>query len=373
MKIVGCDLHTRYQQIAMLDQETGEVMERRLEHESGEARAFYASLAGPVRVGIEATGHTRWLERMLAELGHELWIGDAAQIRASMVRKQKTDARDAAHLLALLLSGRFPRLWRPTMAERDLRQLVWHRQKLVWMRNAIGNQLHALAMGEGVCRKKKLFTKKGRAELESLPLDPWASRRRQELLRLLDELDSSLEEFDQAVAKQAEQSPAAVLLMTHPGVGPVTSLALVLTLGPVERFARSKQVVSYLGLNPREHSSGGTTTARLDFQARQSDDAFAVSGSRPHRGAVRSRVTAGLSTTEAAPRRRRGQGCDRQKVGGTHVLDAAQPDQLRAAGSHARQPEGHPGGPVKHRWPDWAPCLLERSGSLNNESWSEVT
>jgi transposase len=257
MKIVGCDLHTRYQQIAMLDEETGELIERRLEHESGEARAFYASLEGPVRVGIEATGHTRWFERMLAELGQELWIGDAAQIRAAMVRKQKTDARDAAHLLELLLSGRFPRLWRPTMAERDLRQLVWHRQKLVWMRNAIGNQLHALAMGEGVCRKKKLFTQKGRAELEGLPLDRWASRRRQELLRLLDQLDGSLEEFDQAVAEQAEQSPAAVLLMTHPGVGPVTSLAFVLTLGPVERFTRSKQVVSYLGLNPREHSSGG--------------------------------------------------------------------------------------------------------------------
>ena len=101
MKIVGCDLHTRYQQIAMLDQETGEFIERRLEHESGEARAFYAELSGPVRVGIEATGHTRWFERMLAELGHELWIGDAAQIRASVVRKQKTDARDAAHLLEL--------------------------------------------------------------------------------------------------------------------------------------------------------------------------------------------------------------------------------------------------------------------------------
>jgi transposase len=69
----------------------------------------------------------------------------------------------------LLLSGRFPRLWRPTMAERDLRQLVWHRQKLVWMRNAIGNQLHALAMGEGVCWKKRLFTKQGWAELERVP------------------------------------------------------------------------------------------------------------------------------------------------------------------------------------------------------------
>ncbi len=251
MKIVGCDLHTRYQQVAMLDAETGELVERRLEHESGEARAFYAGLAGPVRVGIEATGHTRWFERMLGELGQELWIGDVAQIRASVVRKQKTDARDAAHLLDLLLSDRFPRIWRPSLEERDLRQLVWHRQKLVWMRNAVGNQLHALAMGEGVCRKKKLFTKKGRVELEGLKLGPWASHRRQELLTMLDQLEASMKELDQAVAEQAEQNPSAMLLMTHPGVGPVTSLAFVLTLGPVERFERSKQVVSYLGLNPR--------------------------------------------------------------------------------------------------------------------------
>ena len=257
MKIVGCDLHTRYQQIALLDEETGELVERRLGHSSGEARTFYARLEGKVRVGIEATGHTRWFERMLAELGHELWIGDAAQIRASVVRQQKTDERDAAHLLDLLLSRRFPRIWRPSLEERDLRQLVWHRQKLVWMRTAVANQLHALAMGEGVCRKKKLFTQKGRGELERLQLGPWASRRRQELLGMLDHLQQSLKQLDGAVAEQAERIPAAVQLMTHPGVGPVTSLAFVLTLGPVERFARSKQVVSYLGLNPREYSSGG--------------------------------------------------------------------------------------------------------------------
>ena len=257
MKIVGCDLHTRYQQIAMLDEETGELMERRLEHATGEAKEFYTNLIGAVRVGIEATGHTRWFERMLAELGHELWIGDAARIRAAEVRKQKTDARDAALLLGLLLSGRFPRLWRPTMEQRDLRHLLWHRQKLVWMRNAVGNQLHALAMGEGLCRKKQLFTKKGRCELERLNLDVWASQRRQELLRMLDQLDASLGEFDQAVKEQAAGSAEAVRLMTHPGVGPVTSLAFVLMVGPVFRFQRSKQLVSYLGLNPCEHSSGG--------------------------------------------------------------------------------------------------------------------
>ncbi len=257
MKIVGCDLHTRYQQIAMLDEETGELIERRLEHASGEAKEFYTKLAGPVRVGIEATGHTRWFERLLADLGHELWVGDAARIRASAVRKQKTDARDAAQLLDLLLSGRFPRVWRPRGAERDLRQLLWHRQKLVWMRNAVGNQLHALAMGEGVCRKKQLFTQKGRRQLEALNLDPWASRRRQELLRMLDQLDASLKQFDQAVSEQAGQRAEAALLMTHPGVGPVTSLCFALIVGPVTRFQCSKQLVSYLGLNPQEHSSGG--------------------------------------------------------------------------------------------------------------------
>ena len=83
------------------------------------------------------------------------------------------------------------RRWR----ERDLRQLVWHRQKLVWMRSAVGNQMHALAMGEGVCRKKKLFTTKGRKELEGLGLGAWASYRRQELLTMLDRFDGSLESW----------------------------------------------------------------------------------------------------------------------------------------------------------------------------------
>jgi transposase len=159
--------------------------------------------------------------------------------------------------LELLLSGRFPRLWRPSPQERDLRQLLWYRQKLVWMRNPVGNQLHALAMGEGLCKKKQLFTKKGRCQLQALKLDPWESCRREELLRMLDQIDASLAQFDQTVNEQAAASPEAVRLMTHPGVGPVTSLGFVLIVGPVTRFQRSKQVVSYPGLNPCEHSSGG--------------------------------------------------------------------------------------------------------------------
>ncbi len=229
-----------------------------MEHENGEARAFYASRgrAGTV-VGIEATFPALWFERLLAECGHELWVGDAARIRASEVRQQKTDTRDAEHLLDLLQAGRFPRIWVPSAAERDLRQLLVHRMKLVRTRTAVKNQLHALAISQGVCRKRKLWSARGRAELESLALLPWASRRRQALLELLDQLEGPVAELDRAVAEEAQQREAAVRLMTHPGVGPVVGLAFVLTLGPVERFANSRKLVSYLGLNPREHSSGG--------------------------------------------------------------------------------------------------------------------
>src|SRR5215475_11271135 len=257
MLIIGCDFHSRFQQIAMVDTETGELIERRLDHNNGEAKKFYAELKKPVRVGMEATGYAQWFERMLATLGYELGIGDAAEIRAAMVRKQKTDSRDALHILDLLLANRFPRIWIPSPGERDLRQRLRHRHKMVCLRTSVRNQLQALAMGQGVYRKRKLWTAGGRAELEALGLDPWASRRRQELLQILDRLDPCLTELDRAVAKEAEQRPAARCLMEQPGVGPVTALMFVLTIGPVERFRRSKQIVSYLGLNPRESSSGG--------------------------------------------------------------------------------------------------------------------
>jgi transposase len=100
-------------------------------------------------------------------------------------------------------------------------------------------------------------TSQGLEEFKRVALDPWADRRRQELLQLLDGLDPSLAELDRAVAKEAQKNPAARCLMEQPGVGPVTALMFVLTIGPVERFRKSKQVVSYLGLNPRESSSGG--------------------------------------------------------------------------------------------------------------------
>lgn len=255
MLVIGSDYHPGFQMIAMLDQETGELTMGRLEHENGEAQRFYSGLPKGTLVGIEATGSTQWFERLVAECGHELWVGDPAEIRARRVRKQKTDARDAEHLLELLVTNRFPRVWVPSVADRDARQLLQHRHKLVQMRTAVKNQLHGLAMGQGLCRKQKLWSQRGRQQLEGLELGPWASRRRQELLGLLDALDPRIAELDEAVEAEAARRPEVQELMKQKGVGAVVGLAFVLTIGRASRFLRSRQVVSYLGLNPQENSS----------------------------------------------------------------------------------------------------------------------
>ena len=259
MWIIGVDYHPSVQQIAWLDTETGETEERRLKHSGGEAERFYRELKEKgfsVRVGMETTGHSRWFERLLGELGFELWVGDAARIRAKQVKKQKNDRQDAQHLLQLLLKDDFPRIWVPTPENRDRRQLLLHRHRLVQMRTRVMNQLQAVAMNEGIRRKRGLWTKQGRAELESLSLPTWTRRRRQELLELVDQFDPSIDQLSQAIEQEGEQQPEVQRLMTHPGVGPITALAFVLVLGTPQRFSCGKQVASYLGLVPSEDSSG---------------------------------------------------------------------------------------------------------------------
>jgi transposase len=258
MIIIGCDYHPCFQQIAFVDSETGEVNERRLEHPE-EAEKFYRDLrarARSVRVGMEASGHARWFERLLGELQFELWIGDAAEIRTKRVRKQKTDRQDAQLLLRLLLEDRFPRIWVPSWENRDLRQLLWHRHRLVQMRTRIMNQLHVVALNEGVRRKKALWRPAGRAELESLVLAPWSSRRRQDLLELLDQVTPKIQELTRALEQEVEKRPVTRQLMTHPGVGPLTALAFELVIGTPQRFHCGKQIASYVGLVPSEESSG---------------------------------------------------------------------------------------------------------------------
>jgi transposase len=199
MKIVGCDFHPSFQQVAILDVSTGEVRELKLLHGTGEAERFYRELDPPVLIGMESTGNSLWFEQLMEQLGHELWIGDTAQIRAGYVRRQKTDRRDAGQILTLLLEKRFPRIWVPSNAERDQRQLLLHRHRLVQMRARVNTELQHLAMNQGMQRKSHLWSVRGRADLEKFPLEGWTARRRSELLKVLAMLEGQLIDLDEAV------------------------------------------------------------------------------------------------------------------------------------------------------------------------------
>jgi len=256
MIIIVCDFHTRTQVIAMLDTETGVVVEKRLEHAGGEAKAFYEGLKEPALVGIETTGYTRWFAEMLQELGHELVVGDAAKIRAKETRKQKHDRRDAEHILNLLVRGDFPKIWLPPAKERDVRVLIEHRHQLVELRTRARNGLQAIALSYGLRRRGRLWSQAGQGELQKLPLREGMGRRREDLLRLVRQLSTWIEELDQRIDEEVTRREDAQRLMTHPGVGPQTALATVLVLGPPERFPDRQHVTSYLGLIPQEESSG---------------------------------------------------------------------------------------------------------------------
>lgn len=255
MTFVGCDLHTRTQQVAVLNTGTGEVSERPLGHDGKTVEEFYAGLPRPVTVGIESTGYAVWFHTLMQRLGHTLLVGDAAKIRAMVVRKTKTDRRDARHLLDLLSHDRLPTIWVPDPATRDLRGLLTHRMRLVRIRTMVKNGLHAIALNYRLVHGSKLLRRAGLAELQALALPPHTAQRRDQSVALLTGLNAQIRELDDAITTAALAHPDAPRLITHPGVGPLTALATIVVLGPVARFQDSKHVVSYIGLAPALNAS----------------------------------------------------------------------------------------------------------------------
>ena len=256
MRIIGVDLHTRQQTIAMLDDQTGELVEKELSHEGDRVRNFYAGLPRPVLVGIEATGSMQWFLRLLEELGIEFRVGHPAKIRAAEPRKQKNDRRDARLLLTLLAENRFPAIWMPSGEERDLQILLRHRDQLVRIRTRVQLRLQAVALSHGLRRGHALWSSTGQHTLRALPLAAHAGEQRDTLLELCTQLQGPLDDLDRQVERAAQQRSQARRLMTHPGVGPVTALATEVFLGDPRRFADQKAVASYVGMIPSERSSG---------------------------------------------------------------------------------------------------------------------
>lgn len=252
----GVDFHARQQTICCLKTETGELTNHELKHDPKEAvRQFYAQLGGPVIVGLEASGYTPWFEQLLEALGHQVWLGDATEIRRRARRRQKNDRRDAELILELMVHNEFPRIHRPLPQSREILRMLRYRHKLVKLRTIVKNSLQALSMQAGLSLQARLFTRQGTQQLEALTLSPVMGQQRQQWLELLQELNQRITETERWLKQQALADRRISLLRTHPGLGLLSALGIVHTLIPVSRFSTTRKVAAYGGFDPMERSS----------------------------------------------------------------------------------------------------------------------
>jgi len=252
----GVDFHARQQTICYCDTADGVLYRRELDHQKDDVRSFYSKLTGEVIVGLEASGYSTWFIELLEGLGHQVLIGDAVEIRRVARRRQKNDRRDAGLILDLLLKGEFPQVHRPSLESREMLRHLRYRHKLVQMRTRAKNCLQALAFSAGSAGRSKLLSKKGREQFLQLPMSEAMARQREEWLSLVEEFNQRIKSLDAWFEQQAGADERVLRLRTHPGIGLLTSLALVHSLEPVTRFEGSRKVAAYAGLEPMEYSSG---------------------------------------------------------------------------------------------------------------------
>ena len=252
----GVDFHARQQTICSLKTEDGVLSTHELKHQNkAEVKAFYAQFSGPVLIGLEASGYSPWFEHLLEELGHEVWLGDATEIRRRARRRQKNDRRDAELILDLLVHDEFPQIHRPTAKSREVLRMLRYRQKLVQMRTRIKNSVQALALQSGLSLRAKLFTRSGIEQLRNAMMSPVMQYQRDQWLQALEPLQGRIDEASNWLEQQAAGDERIARLRTHPGFGPLTSLALVHTLEPIARFGNQRKVAAYVGFDPKERSS----------------------------------------------------------------------------------------------------------------------
>jgi transposase len=253
---IGVDFHPYEQTVAYAEERDGEVRYRQFLHSDKQSlKAFYGKFGEEVVIGVEATGCTWWFEKLLFENGIKLWVGDPRLIRRAALSRHKNDFRDAETILDLLVNGQFPAITPRSEQRREMLSLLNHRHFLVKKRTSIANTLQAFARSKGL-DKFRLQTLKRQKELVdsvSTDMELFIVRSR---LSLYNELSREIELFDVKLEEEAEKDVRTKLLMTHPGVGVITALALTHTLGDVRRFRRKEEVVAFVGLDPLEKSSG---------------------------------------------------------------------------------------------------------------------
>jgi len=252
---IGVDFHPHQQTVSYCQSDEGEVHQASLFHNPKLVRRFYEQFPKAV-VGIEASCTAAWFEQLMQELGHQLLVGNPTAIRARARSRHKSDRRDASLLLDLLLKDEFPALWRRSMQGQSVLEQLRFRHALVKHRTQVCNRLQALAHAAGLPRRG-IQTKRARLALMKANFTATQSFERNQLFEMLDDLTARIKVVEELLEKSAAGDRRVELLLTHKGIGLLSALVVVHTLGDISRFPSSKEAVAYTGLDPLERSSAG--------------------------------------------------------------------------------------------------------------------
>ena len=253
---IGVDYHPYRQTVARCDSENGEIEYREFLHSDKQSlKAYYAKAGSGAVIGVEATGSLQWFERMLFDKGIELQIGDPRLIRRSALSRHKNDFRDAETILDLLMSGRFPRIEPRSSESRSVLQMLGFRQTLVGQRTSIANQMQAFARSKGL-KKFATRAKNAKETLIGAAEDEVEMLLTKSRFSVYEDLTLKIKVVEEQLEKEAAKHERVKLLQTHSGVGRLTALAVVHTLGDVRRFSTRDKVAAFVGLDPLDHSSG---------------------------------------------------------------------------------------------------------------------
>ncbi|MDA2925007.1 IS110 family transposase [Acidobacteria bacterium AH-259-L09] len=255
-QLIAVDFHCKYQKGEWVDRATGEISEADLRHDDlKEVRRLYQRFDAGSTVGMEVSGYSYWFEQIVHELGLELKVIPGGEVARRRRRRQKNDRRDVEHLLEMLVAGNVPTVFRPLPQAREGRILIRHLMRLTRERTRWINVVRALVYNYNLRVRAGGLSRAKREQIGQLEMSGRLNGLRDDVLERIEQLDRDIQHQRGQVRELAEANEAAWRLMTVLSIGPMTALYLVLTLGPVERFANARRLVGYVGLDSLEHSS----------------------------------------------------------------------------------------------------------------------
>jgi transposase len=257
MRSIALDVHRDFCEVAI--REGGELRSAgRIKTSVEQLGLFAQSLAKDDRVALEATGPANAIARILEPHVERVVVANTRRVRAIAEAKVKTDKVDAATLCELLDAGFLPAVWSPDEQTRALRGLLGRRERLVRSRTRAKNAVHAALQRElkGRPPMSDVFGRAGRAWLGRLELPAHERQIVESCLREVDFLSHEVAALESELARLALSSEQVKRLMSVPGVSVVSAATFVAVVGEISRFETPKQLVGYIGLDPKVRQSG---------------------------------------------------------------------------------------------------------------------